>query len=208
MPGPTVLARDGAVSDEHRRDCPSGDTSAVVVRGDSNRDPPRGTEVNGGGRPRSNECWTRPREDPTIFVTRGHRPQDRLTGFAVISIRWPPGSRRKRHTRGGEQDRPRSPLRAVFRESQRGQEDEYFRDGITEDIITELSKNQGLNTFSRPTVLAYRHKPVDAKHESVRNSGRVLLTGSCACGQSPRITRSWGHTHRTFHSGRNATTAR
>jgi serine/threonine protein kinase len=32
-------------------------------------------------------------------------------------------------------------------------EDEYLRDGITEDIITELSKIRGLNTFSRPTVL-------------------------------------------------------
>src|SRR5215472_10912681 len=30
-------------------------------------------------------------------------------------------------------------------------EDEYLRDGITEDIITELSKIRGLNTFSRPT---------------------------------------------------------
>ncbi len=39
-------------------------------------------------------------------------------------------------------------------------EDEYFRDGITEDIITELSKIKGLNIFSRPTVLAYRDKQV------------------------------------------------
>src|SRR5271166_4671005 len=37
-------------------------------------------------------------------------------------------------------------------------EDEYLRDGITEDIITELSKIRGLNTFSRPTVLAFRDK--------------------------------------------------
>ena len=39
-------------------------------------------------------------------------------------------------------------------------EDEYFRDGITEDIITELSKIKGLKIFSRPTVLAYRDKTV------------------------------------------------
>ena len=39
-------------------------------------------------------------------------------------------------------------------------EDEYLRDGITEDIITELSKIKGLKIFSRPTVLAYRDKPV------------------------------------------------
>ena len=39
-------------------------------------------------------------------------------------------------------------------------EDEYLRDGITEDIITELSKIRGLNIFSRPTVLAYRDQQV------------------------------------------------
>src|SRR5271167_4312065 len=39
-------------------------------------------------------------------------------------------------------------------------EDEYLRDGITEDIITELSKIRGLNTYSRPTVLAFRDKQV------------------------------------------------
>ncbi|HVS03261.1 MAG TPA: serine/threonine-protein kinase, partial [Thermoanaerobaculia bacterium] len=39
-------------------------------------------------------------------------------------------------------------------------EDEYLRDGVTEDIITELSKIKGLQIFSRPTVLAYRDKQV------------------------------------------------
>ena len=39
-------------------------------------------------------------------------------------------------------------------------EEDYFSDGITEDIITELSKIRGLNIFSRATVLAYRDKPV------------------------------------------------
>jgi hypothetical protein len=43
-----------------------------------------------------------------------------------------------------------------------GQEDEYLRDGITEDVITELNKIRGLNTFSRLTVLAFRDKPVSA----------------------------------------------
>lgn len=37
-------------------------------------------------------------------------------------------------------------------------DDEYFRDGITEDIITELSKIKGLHVFSRPSVLAHRDK--------------------------------------------------
>src|SRR5450432_3460484 len=49
----------------------------------------------------------------------------------------------------------------LYFENQSGsKEDEYLRDGITEDVITELSKIQGLNTFSRPTVLAFRDKPM------------------------------------------------
>jgi hypothetical protein len=49
----------------------------------------------------------------------------------------------------------------LYFENQSGvKEDEYLRDGITEDVITELSKIQGLNTFSRPTVLAFRDKPI------------------------------------------------
>ncbi len=39
-------------------------------------------------------------------------------------------------------------------------EDEYFRDGMTEDVTTELSRVAGLRVFSRSAVLAYRDKPV------------------------------------------------
>jgi non-specific serine/threonine protein kinase len=39
-------------------------------------------------------------------------------------------------------------------------EDEYFRDGITEDITTELSKIKAPRVFSRSAVLAFRDKPV------------------------------------------------
>ncbi len=35
-------------------------------------------------------------------------------------------------------------------------EDEYFRDGITEDLITELLKIEGLKVFTRSAVLPYR----------------------------------------------------
>jgi serine/threonine protein kinase len=57
-------------------------------------------------------------------------------------------------------------------------EDEYFRDGITEDIITELSKIKGLNIFSRATVLAYRDKPVTPAQISQQLRATCVLTGS------------------------------
>jgi non-specific serine/threonine protein kinase len=57
-------------------------------------------------------------------------------------------------------------------------EDEYFRDGITEDIITELSKIQGLNIFSRPTVLAYRDKSVTPAQIGHQLRASHVLAGS------------------------------
>src|SRR5882672_5834652 len=57
-------------------------------------------------------------------------------------------------------------------------EDEYLRDGITEDIITELSKIRGLNTFSRPTVLAFRDKQVTPLQIGQQLRAAYVLTGS------------------------------
>ena len=57
-------------------------------------------------------------------------------------------------------------------------EDEYLRDGITEDIITELSKIKGLKIFSRPTVLAYRDKPVTPAQIGQQLKAAYVLAGS------------------------------
>jgi serine/threonine protein kinase/tetratricopeptide (TPR) repeat protein len=68
-------------------------------------------------------------------------------------------------------------------------EDEYLRDGITEDIITELSKIRGLNTFSRPTVLAFRDKPVTPAQVGQQLKAAYALTGSLRrSGNRLRIT--------------------
>lgn len=57
-------------------------------------------------------------------------------------------------------------------------EDEYFRDGITEDIITELSKIKGLGIFSRATVLSYRDRPVTPAQIGQQLNAAYVLTGS------------------------------
>jgi non-specific serine/threonine protein kinase len=68
-------------------------------------------------------------------------------------------------------------------------EDEYFRDGITEDIITELSKIKGLKIFPRPTVLAYRDKSVTAQQVGRELSAAYVLGGSLRrAGNRLRIT--------------------
>jgi serine/threonine protein kinase/Tfp pilus assembly protein PilF len=57
-------------------------------------------------------------------------------------------------------------------------EDEYFRDGITEDITTELSKIKELRVFSRSAVLVYRDKPTSAARVGEELKARYLLEGS------------------------------
>jgi len=57
-------------------------------------------------------------------------------------------------------------------------EDEYFRDGMTEDIITELSKVKDLKVFSRPTVLTYRDKSVTSRQVGQELNASHVLAGS------------------------------
>ncbi len=57
-------------------------------------------------------------------------------------------------------------------------EDEYLRDGITEDITTELSKIKRLKIFSRAVVLGYRDKPVTAGRIGSELGASYVLTGS------------------------------
>ena len=68
-------------------------------------------------------------------------------------------------------------------------EDEYFRDGMTEDIITELSKVRELRVFPRATVLAYRDQPVTGPQVGHQLSAAYVLVGSLRrAGNRLRIT--------------------
>src|SRR5574341_733435 len=68
-------------------------------------------------------------------------------------------------------------------------EDEYLRDGVTEDIITELSKIKGLKVLSRQAVLAYRDKPVTPVQIGQQLKASCVLTGTLRrAGQRLRIT--------------------
>jgi non-specific serine/threonine protein kinase len=70
-------------------------------------------------------------------------------------------------------------------------EDEYFRDGVTEDIITELSNIKGLTVFPRSTMLAFRDKPVTISMLAQKLDARYVLEGTIRRGGSRvRITAS------------------
>src|ERR1700723_3608163 len=78
----------------------------------------------------------------------------------------------------------------LYFENQSGsKEDEYFRDGITEDIVTELSKIRGLNTFPRSEMLAFRDKAVTAQQVGQQLNASYVLEGSIRrSGTRVRIT--------------------
>jgi len=68
-------------------------------------------------------------------------------------------------------------------------EDEYFRDGMTEDIITELSKVKDLRIFPRSEMLAFRDKPVTAPQVAQQLHAAYVLEGSLRrAGNRLRIT--------------------
>nr|MBA3519694.1 tetratricopeptide repeat protein [Hyphomicrobiales bacterium] len=67
-------------------------------------------------------------------------------------------------------------------------EQEYFADGITEDIITDLSKVSGLSVISRNTTFTYKGKHADVQEVSRRFNVSNVVEGSVRkAGQRVRI---------------------
>jgi TolB-like protein/Tfp pilus assembly protein PilF len=79
---------------------------------------------------------------------------------------------------GAEKQTERSVAVLYFENLSGAKEDEYFRDGITEDIITELSKIKGLSVFSRPAVLPHRDKQVTPAQVGRQLKVAYVLAGS------------------------------
>jgi len=70
-------------------------------------------------------------------------------------------------------------LAVLYFENLSGQkDDEYFRDGMSEDIITELLKIKGLHVFPRATVLPFRDSPLTAPEIGARMGASFILRGS------------------------------
>lgn len=79
-------------------------------------------------------------------------------------------------------------------------EDEYLRDGMTEDIITELANIKNLKVFPRPALLPYRDKPVTAPQVGRELNAAYVLGGSLRrSGNRLRITAQLVET-RTGHA--------
>jgi TolB-like protein len=57
-------------------------------------------------------------------------------------------------------------------------EQQYFADGITEDLTTDLSRLTGMLVISRNTACTYRDKPVDTRQLGCELGVRYVLEGS------------------------------
>jgi serine/threonine protein kinase/Flp pilus assembly protein TadD len=95
---------------------------------------------------------------------------------------------------------PASVAVLYFENLSSAKDDEYFRDGMTEDVITELSKIKHLRVFPRPEMLPYRDKSVPPAQIGQELDAAYVLSGSLRrAGNRLRITAQLIET-RTRHS--------
>ena len=158
-----------------------GDTSAVVFDSILNREPKPVEQVNPTIAPEFGRLLSKLLEkDRTL---RCQSATELKTDLHRLKRDLDSGSKRVADlsdSKSGSAPKPTTKSVAVlyFENLSGAKEDEYLRDGITEDIITELSKIRGLNTFSRPTVLAYRDKQVTPTQIGQQLKAAYVLTGT------------------------------
>src|SRR5437762_3782775 len=96
-----------------------------------------------------------------------------------------------RHEEPAQQDQVEKPSIAVlpFNNMSGDPEQEYFSDGITEDIITDLSNVSGLFVVARNTAFTYKGKPVKVQQVAQELGVRFVLEGSVRkAGSRVRVT--------------------
>ena len=168
-----------------------GETSAIVFDAILNRDPSPISDVNPGMPPEFGRILSKLLEkDRTL---RCQSATELKTDLNRLRRDLESGSKRTAElteTKSGPAKSSAKSVAVLYFENLSGvREDEYLRDGITEDIITELSKIRGLNTFSRPTVLAFRDKPVTPSQIGQQLKAAYVLTGTLRrSGSRLRIT--------------------
>jgi serine/threonine protein kinase/tetratricopeptide (TPR) repeat protein len=157
-----------------------GETSAVIFDAILNREPKPAAELN----PSLPADFVRIL-DKTLEKDRNLRCQtatELKTDLSRLKRDLESSARRTKEKTDSDPGLHRNTGKSVavlYFENQSGaKEDEYLRDGITEDVITELSKIRGLNIFSRPTVLAFRDKPVTPAQIGQQLGAMCVLTGT------------------------------
>jgi len=179
----------------------AGDTSAVIFDAILNRDPEPVDKINPELPAEFGRILSKLLEkDRTL---RCQSATELKTDLHRLKRNLDSGTKRAAELSDSKPGIPRSTTKSIavlyFENLSGAKEDEYLRDGITEDIITELSKIRGLNTFSRPTVLAYRDKPVTPSQIGHVLNASYVLTGTLRrAGSRLRITTQLVDTHTDF----------
>jgi non-specific serine/threonine protein kinase len=158
-----------------------GETSALIFDAILNRDPRPATELNPSLPPDFVRIL-----DKALEKDRNLRCQtanELKTDLSRLKRDLETHSRRVAVKEKGDSDpgtkQTGKSVAVLYFENQSGsKEDEYLRDGITEDVITELAKIRGLNIFSRPTVLAFRDKTVTPLQVGQQLGAAYVLTGT------------------------------
>jgi len=168
-----------------------GDTQAVIFDAILNRDPRPLAEVNPAMPTALGQILEKALEKDRNL--RCQTATELKTDLLRLKRDFDSGQRREAElsdSKGkSEQSAGRSVAVLYFENLSGVKEDEYFRDGVTEDIITELSKIQGMHVYSRPTVLAYRDKPVTPAQIRQQLRATYVLTGTIRrSGNRLRIT--------------------
>jgi non-specific serine/threonine protein kinase len=158
-----------------------GETSAVVFEAILNREPADVSQANPAMPLELNRIFGKALEKDRNL--RYQTATDLKTDLIRLKRDLESGSRRAvevSDSRSGAatEEAARSIAVLYFENLSGVKEDEYLRDGVTEDLITELSKIKGLKIFSRPTVLAYRDKQVTLGQIAQDLNAAFVLTGS------------------------------
>ena len=159
----------------------SGNTSAIVFDAILNRTPQSAARMNSQITPElAQVIETAMQKSPRARYQMAAKLRDDLKRLKHDS-----DSGRAVAEKGAEKS-----LAALYFENPGGaKEDEYFRDGIGEDIITELSKIKELWVLTRSAVMAYRDKPVTAPEVGRELNAAYVLEGSLRrSGNRLRIT--------------------
>ncbi len=178
-----------------------GDTSAVIFDAILNRDPKPAGELNPSLPPDFVRIL-----DKALEKDRNLRCQtatELKTDLSRLKRDLESGKRRAKEKTDSDPGVPKQTGKSVavlyFENLSGAKEDEYLRDGITEDVITELSKIRGLNTFSRPTVLAFRDRSVTPAQIGQQLGASYVLTGTLRrAGARLRISVQLVDTHTDF----------
>ena len=155
----------------------SGETSAVIFDKILNQEPLPVSQVNPSLPQELSRILSKALEKDRNL--RYQTANDLKTDLMRLKRDQESGARRSSEGSDSQTGHAEKSIAVLYLENLSGvKEDEYLRDGVTEDIITELSKIQNLKIFSRPTVLAYRDKQVTPVQIGQQLGAAYVLTGS------------------------------